>query len=339
MALHLTLTYETVNDLRVYLLDQASHGAILVPVEGDLASISQFEDVTLTIVAGQARAALRAQVLQVLAGTGIVLQTADLGDVELLAASAAVAPPSTAAPRPPTVEIAALKALSALDALGAEPGDTPPILPDGADADPGGEAPGGAGAHESDRSGDGDGGPDETVPPEDSDAFEDLGARMDAEVEAGNRAAGGPGVPLGSSPVSWSIEMLQARWDELAVADRVRVARYGSRPARAFVLRSPDKSLHIHLLQNPNLTAEEVAVMAGMASLDPATLKRIATSVEWQKKASVAKALVCNPKLPLPLVPRLLKNVPRDDLSRLSRTGKVTAAVKQAIVKFLDLTR
>jgi len=105
------------------------------------------------------------------------------------------------------------------------------------------------------------------------------------------------------------------------------------------VLRGTDRALHNHLLNNPHLTMEEVSRMAGMASLDAATLRRIATNPDYQRNPSIAKALVCNPKVPLTLVKRLIPQVKRDELQRLERTGKVRASVKRAIGKHLDRNR
>jgi len=143
----------------------------------------------------------------------------------------------------------------------------------------------------------------------------------------------------GSSPVSWSFEQLVATWDQLTVAEKVRVARHGKRPARMLILKGLDKTLHVHVLNNAGVTPDEIAMMASMASLDPTVLRRIAGDAGWLRHTSVARNLICNPKLNLPLVTKILKYVPRDELSRLARTGKVRQSVKQLIVKKLDRTR
>lgn len=311
METRFQLVYPSVADLRAHLVDHASQGAFLVEHRGDLGGLKQYDSVTLDVRAGETRCQIQAEVLQVLPGTGVAVQLIDLGDAALLAASV-----SAAEVPMPTVEVAALVSRSAREAQ--EEGRPSPRSDASAASSPA----------TSPRSGlEG--------------KSEDDPRRASGEDDAPRAplGAGVPRGPKGSSPISWSNEHLRAEWDSLTVADRVRVARYGGRPARMLVLRGTDKSLHIHVLQNPNVTVDEVAFMAGMASLDAAVLRRIATRLEWQKNPGVARALVTNPKLPLPLLGRLLGHVPRDELSRLARTGKLRASAKRAIVQYLDRHR
>ena len=139
-----------------------------------------------------------------------------------------------------------------------------------------------------------------------------------------------------TSPTLWSVERLRAEWDNLSPAQRIRVARYGRRDARHMILKDIDKKMHNHVLSNPKVTPDEVASMAGMAGLDPDTLRRIANSPEWVRHKSVVRNLVCNPKMNLPQVQKLIKHLPQDELRRLSRSGKVRGAVKQAIIKKIE---
>ncbi len=160
----------------------------------------------------------------------------------------------------------------------------------------------------------------------------------DAGVGDGTKPRGGAKI-VGSSPISWSLEQLQASWDQLTFAEKVRVARHGKRPARMLVLKGLDKTLHVHILHNPGVTPEEIAMMAAMTSLDPTVLRRIAGDVSWLRHSNVARNLICNPKLTTPQITKILNYVGPDELSRLARTGKVRQAVKQLIVKKLDRTR
>jgi hypothetical protein len=154
--------------------------------------------------------------------------------------------------------------------------------------------------------------------------------RLDAR-----RPRGGQGFS-GMGPLSWPMEKLQTEFAGLPLGDKIRLAKYGKRHARALVLRLQDKKLHAFLLLNPKITAEEVAVLAAMSSADPALLRRIAASPEWLRHTIVVRSLVCNPKLPIPLVVKLLRHLPPEEMRRLSKTGKVRASVKREMIKRLD---
>ena len=136
-----------------------------------------------------------------------------------------------------------------------------------------------------------------------------------------------------SGPLSWSFDMLQSGWSGLTPADKARVAKWGDRSARGLVLKKQDRMLQAVLLTNPKLTPNEVAVLVAKPNLNPELLRRIGASREWTRHLAVTRALVCNPKLPIPQVNRILKTMDLGELRRLSRSGRVRAVVKQEIDK------
>ncbi len=138
-----------------------------------------------------------------------------------------------------------------------------------------------------------------------------------------------------TGPLSWPMDKLQAEWASLPMSERVRVARQGDRTARSLVLRQQDKTLHAVLLSNSKLTPNEVALMVGKSSLDPAMIKRIAATREWTSRKAVARALICNPRLPLPQAIRLLHGLNEGDLKKLSRSGNLRSTVRQEVGKQL----
>lgn len=159
----------------------------------------------------------------------------------------------------------------------------------------------------------------------------------DAETDPpSNERSSARATPPGMGPLSWPIERLQAEFASLTMAEKVRVAKYGKRPARMLVLRQQDKTLHNFVLSNNGVTAEEVAALAGMASADHGMLRRIATSPEWLRHTAIVRNLVCNPKMTLPEVVKLLKHLPLEEARRLSKTGRVRAAVKREIIRRID---
>ena len=136
--------------------------------------------------------------------------------------------------------------------------------------------------------------------------------------------------------VSWPIERLQAEWQNLPLPERIRVARYGKKAARTFVLRQQDAQMLHFLLSNPHISVEEVTILAGMGNLDPLLLKRLVSSQEWTRHTMVTRNLICHPKATLPQVTQLLDKLAPEELRRLTRTGKVRASVKALIIKRLE---
>lgn len=160
-----------------------------------------------------------------------------------------------------------------------------------------------------------------------------------AEEPIARQAGRGAALPPGMGPLSWPVERLQAEFATLSIAEKVRVAKYGKRPARMVVLRQQDKTLHNFLLSNPGVTAEEVAALAGMANADHGMLRRISTSPEWLRHTAIVRSLVCNPRMTIPEVVKLLRHLPVEEARRLSKTGRVRAAVKREIIRSIDRGR
>jgi hypothetical protein len=176
----------------------------------------------------------------------------------------------------------------------------------------------------------------DAVPPSVTDGAAADEGPEEGPAEEERPAVTGPAVPRGMGPASWPIEKLQVEWKNLSMPDRIAVARRGKRAARGLVLKHPDKKLHQFVLQNPELTPQEVAAMVGNPNLDPTMLRRIAGSPEWVRHAAVARALVCHPKMSLPQVTKLLRHLPQAELRRLTRTGRVRASVKRIIIKHVE---
>lgn len=176
----------------------------------------------------------------------------------------------------------------------------------------------------------GDGGepdPDDDGSDEDGEGSDDDGGR---------RRVVGAALPAGSTVLSWPIEKLQSEWHTLTTPEKIRVAKHGKRPARSMVLRGGDKNLQAFLLLNPKIGIDEIAVMAGQASLDPALLRRIAMSPDWVRNTNVARALVTNPKLSTPLVQKVLPHLSVDEVRRLTKSGKVRASLKRLLMKRIE---
>jgi hypothetical protein len=315
MKVALQLRYTSSADLRAHLFEHDERGALLLPLAELPDGLKQYAPLQLSVLLGEDRRVMEAEILHLLSGSGVVVRLVEVSQVAALVENALIADPAvppevTVIPEAGPVTLLSAEAIARPNPRAREAVRKPDVVPE-ADAVPEADVP-------------------------------DVDPTADGEVardEAGRAVPrGGPVIP-GSTPAAWSFEQLQAGWDGLTMAEKVRVARHGKRPARMMVLKGLDKTLHIHVLNNPTVTPDEVAMMASMASLEPTVLRRIAMSAEHLRHTNVARALITNPKLPLPLVTKLLKHLPRDELSRLTKTGKVRASVKQAIIKVLDRTR
>ncbi len=173
----------------------------------------------------------------------------------------------------------------------------------------------------------------------DNRAVEEKGVSEDCcageESDVSEKGMWGGGKYGGTTPLSWSLEQLRSGWSDLSPAEKIRVARYGGRSIRFIIIKGIDKQLHGHVLSNPGITPDEVAVMAGEAALDPRVLERIASGSEWIRHKTVVKNLIRNPKVPLPVVRRLLAGLGKRDLVQLQKSDRLRASVREMVSKKL----
>jgi hypothetical protein len=309
MDLKLTARYRSAADLARHLQDQVNQGALLLPLPELETEIQQFQPVELRICFDETNSSVEAEVLQVIPNLGVAVSLKQpekiLALVEDVAPAEAAAPPEVSRTgERETEEVADVETGADLDDLRSDAADLDDI--------------------------------ESFEELDDIESFEDLDdvPPLAAEEREGKKL--GYRFERGAGPLSWSLDKLQREWPELSMADKVRVARYGKRPARTLVLKQHDKIFHAFLLQNAGITPDEVAVMAGMVSIDPAILRRLVGSQEWLRHTQIARNLVCHPKLTLPQVNKVLKHLNPEELRRLTRTGKVRASVKRLIIKKLE---
>jgi len=106
----------------------------------------------------------------------------------------------------------------------------------------------------------------------------------------------------------------------LSLQEKMALAMSGDRELRLQLLRDPNKQLHPLVLKNPRIGVEEVQWAARLTTLNPEALKIIADHPEWGQNASVAAALVRNPKTPLPSALKLVSRLPTSELRVLAKS-------------------
>ena len=107
--------------------------------------------------------------------------------------------------------------------------------------------------------------------------------------------------------------------EHLGLPERIKLAQSAARPMRMKLLRDRSKMLHLHVLKNPRITLEEVQWAARQPTLAPDALQLIGEHPEWAHNATVATALVRNPRYPIPLALRLLSRVPAAELRSIAK--------------------
>jgi len=134
------------------------------------------------------------------------------------------------------------------------------------------------------------------------------------------------------------VKPLWATYDELSKHDKLKLAQHGNVEARRLILKDRDQTLHPHLLNNPGITAGEVAALVRSGGAGPAFIARVAARADLLGNPQIAEAIVMNPQTPVPLAVQLIAKLPIDVVRRIAKAGNlrmpiVSAARKRVIVK------
>lgn len=124
--------------------------------------------------------------------------------------------------------------------------------------------------------------------------------------------------------------------ETLSLQEKMHLASSCDRELRFQLLRDPNKQLHLMVLKNPRITLEEVQWAAKLTTLNPEGLKFIGDHLEWGQNATIAAALVRNPRTPIPVALKLVPRLAVADLRALARSQgrpQIVHAAKKHLLK------
>lgn len=122
---------------------------------------------------------------------------------------------------------------------------------------------------------------------------------------------------------------LGARLPELAVGEKVALARRASPGIIAQLRLDPSPQVIAALLDNPRLTEGMLAPVLHRASTSPAILELIANDRRWGVRYPLRLALVRNPATPLKISWRLLEALRKGDLRPVAADPRIPEPVRR----------
>ena len=120
---------------------------------------------------------------------------------------------------------------------------------------------------------------------------------------------------------------------KLKAAERVKLAFTGTREERAILIRDGAKVVQMAVLASPKLTDPEVETFAAAKNVSEQVLREIARTRRFMKNYNVGRNLVNNPKCPLDLSLKLVKNLLVFDLKGLRFNKSVPETIRTVAVK------
>jgi hypothetical protein len=115
----------------------------------------------------------------------------------------------------------------------------------------------------------------------------------------------------------------------LAVPERVELASKGNKEVRQILSRDPNKMVARAVVNSPRLSANDVAAYAASPLTNDEVLREIGENKEWMSNPYLLKAIVTNPRTPLPVAMRHLVRLPVVELNLLTKNRNIHAVVRR----------
>ena len=131
---------------------------------------------------------------------------------------------------------------------------------------------------------------------------------------------------------------LQIRIQRMSMLEKQELAMTGDRVARMLLMKDSNKAIHLFVLRNRQVTADEIRVIASYRNINPDALQRIAQNQEWMRDLRIVAAIVSNPKTPPQVAVKLVERLPAAEIRRLARSADAPRAVQKAARQKLHTT-
>jgi hypothetical protein len=134
-------------------------------------------------------------------------------------------------------------------------------------------------------------------------------------------------------------DLLRVRLQEMALGERVALARRASRGVIPALLEDPEAGVLRALLGNPRIVEREIVRIAARPETPPEALGALARHPVWSGRLAVRMAILANPRTPVPDALGLVQRFPRQDLQKLARDGALPRIVQVGAARKLASMR
>jgi hypothetical protein len=122
---------------------------------------------------------------------------------------------------------------------------------------------------------------------------------------------------------------LTQRVMKLRTGQKIMLAVKGGKEERTILIRSANRLVQMNVIRNPRITESEAAYIANMRTVHEEVLRFVSNNREWMKKYLIVKALILNPRTPLPIALNLLKRLIDMDVKLLIRDKNVSEILRR----------
>ena len=130
---------------------------------------------------------------------------------------------------------------------------------------------------------------------------------------------------------------LTQRVAKLSTNQKIMLAIKGGKEERTLLIREANRLIQVNVIRNGRITEGEVAYIAQMRTVNEEVLRIISNSREWMKKYPITKALVMNPRTPLPIAMTHFKRLLESDMKLLVKDRNVPELLRREAKRLVEM--
>jgi len=115
-----------------------------------------------------------------------------------------------------------------------------------------------------------------------------------------------------------------------------RLGIQGCKGGGTTLMRESNRLIQVNVIRNTRITQGEVAHIAQMRSVNEEVLRIITMNREWMKKYPITRAIVMNPRTPLPLAMTHYKRLNDSDLKLMMRDKNIAEVLRREAKKWME---
>ena len=122
----------------------------------------------------------------------------------------------------------------------------------------------------------------------------------------------------------------------MSIPEKIQLALKGDKEARELLIRDSNKTVSTSVMRSPKITESEVQQIAQSRNVTDEILRMIAKNKEWIGKRKIKVALVNNPKTPLDVSLKILRDLRERELSLLVKNKEIPTTLNRRARQLLD---
>ncbi len=165
---------------------------------------------------------------------------------------------------------------------------------------------------------------------------EEAEAEVESEEMAAERRLLALRPPLDEHGQEINLTLTQ-RMAKLSTNQKIMLALKGGKEERTLLIREANRLIQVNVIRNNRITEGEVAYITQMRTVNEEVLRVVSSNREWLKKYPITKALVMNPRTPLPVALTHFKRLYDSDMKLLIKDRNVAEVLRREAKRLVEM--